>query len=296
MRDDSGVNEGDLASRFEEERPRLLAIAGRILGSPAGADDAVQEAWLRLAAADGEPDNLAAWLTTVTTRLCLDQLRSRRHATPTDDLSGLVAGLPQEADLAAGPEADAVLADQVDAAMLVVLHTLSPIERVAFVLHDLFGVPFDQVAATLGRSDAAVRQLASRARRRLRGADLEVERAQHREVVDAFLAAARGGDLPRLLSLLAPDAVIHADAVGAAMGADVRTGRDAVADRFNGARGAMAVTVDGWASAAWIHHREVKVAFLFTVTDGLITDIDMVADEASLGLMEISGTSNPHRG
>ena len=282
------VDESELAAAFEQERPRLLAIASRILGSPGGAEDAVQEAWLRLASGDRAPDNLAAWLTTVTTRLCLDQLRTRRHATPTGEL-------PEETDPAAGPEADVVLADQVEAAMLVVLHTLSPIERVAFVLHDLFGVPFDEVAATLDRSDAAVRQLASRARRRLRGADLGAERQQHREVVEAFLDAARGGDLARLLSLLAPDAAIHADAVGAAMGADVRAGREAVADRFNGTRGAMSVTVDGWANAAWIHHREVKVAFLFTVTDGLITDIDMVADEASLGLMEISGTSNPNR-
>ena len=293
MRDDSGVNESDLATRFEDERPRLLAIAGRILGSPAGAEDAVQEAWLRLVAAvsagstSEAPESLPAWLTTVTTRLCLDQLRTRRHATPTDQL-------PEAPDPTAGPEADAVLADQVDAAMLVVLHTLSPIERVAFVLHDLFGVPFDEVAATLGRSDAAVRQLASRARRRLRGADLEAERAEHREIVDAFLDAARGGNLPQLLALLAPEVKLHADAVGAAMGADVRAGRDAVADRFNGARGAMPVTVDGWANAAWIHHREVKVAFLFTVAHGLITDIDMVADEASLALMEISGTSNPN--
>lgn len=285
------VNQSELGVLFEAERPRLLAIAGRILGAPTGADDVVQEAWIRLAATvsdKGAPDNVAAWLTTVVTRLCLDQLRSRRHATPTDEL-------PEEPDPASGPEADAVLADRVDAAMLVVLHTLSPIERVAFVLHDLFGVPFDEVAATLGRSDAAVRQLASRARRRLRGADLEVERREHREVVDAFLDAARGGDLPKLLSLLAPGVQTHADAVGTAMGADVRVGREAVADRFNGARGAMAVTIDGWASAAWVHHRDVKVAFLFTVVDGLITDIDMVADGDSLGLMEISGTSNPNQ-
>jgi RNA polymerase sigma-70 factor (ECF subfamily) len=269
---------------FEAERPRLLAIASRILGSPAGAEDAVQEAWLRLSSAAEPPQNLAAWLTTVVTRLCLDQVRARRHVELSEDLVAT-----------SDPEADAMLADRVDAAMLVVLHTLSPLERVAFVLHDLFAVPFDEVAATLGRSEAATRQLASRARRRLRGADLEPERAQHREVVDAFLAAARGGDLPRLLELLAPDVAIHADEAGAAMGADVRTGREAVADRFNGVRGATPVTAGGWASAAWIHHREVKVAFLFTVADGVIIGIDMVADPVSLELLEISGTSNPHR-
>ncbi|WGL52677.1 sigma-70 family RNA polymerase sigma factor [Nocardioides sp. BP30] len=284
------MHESELSALFETERPRLLAIADRVLGSPAGAEDVVQEAWLRLASlpGSGTPDNVAAWLTTVVTRLCLDQLRSRRHVASTDEL-------PEQPDAASGPEADAVLADRVDAAMLVVLHTLSPIERVAFVLHDLFAVPFEEVAATLGRSEAAVRQLASRARRRLRGADLEAERREHRAVVDAFLAAARGGDLPRLLSLLAPGVALHADPAGASMGADVRTGQEAVADRFNGARGAMPVTVDGWANAAWVHHREVKVAFLFTVADGLITDIDMVADPASLDLMEISGTANPNR-
>lgn len=281
-----------IVDQFEAERPRLRAIATRILGSPAGADDVVQEAWLRLAAAESTPQNVAAWLTTVVTRLCLDQLRSRRRETPLDEVADRPAGLGVGGH---DPEADALLADRVDAALLVVLHTLSPIERVAFVLHDLFGVPFEEVAATLGRSEPAVRQLASRARRRLQGADLVEERREHRAVVDAFLAAARGGDLPRLLELLAPDAVIHADAAGAAMGADVRTGREAVADRFNGVRGAMPVTVDGWASAAWIHHREVKVAFLFTVVEGRITDIDMVADETALGVVDISGTSNPNR-
>jgi RNA polymerase sigma-70 factor (ECF subfamily) len=285
-----------ILEEYEAERPRLLAIATRILGGPSGAEDVVQEAWLRLTGVttgpDAEtPDNIAAWLTTVTTRLCLDQLRTRRHAFPSGELPELL----ETVDPVEGPEADAVLADRVDAAMLVVLHTLSPIERVAFVLHDLFGVPFDEVAQTLGRSPAAVRQLASRARRRLRGADVEADRREHRAVVDAFLEAARGGDLPRLVALLAPDAELHTDAAGAAMGAETRTGAAAVADRFNGARGAMNVAVDGWASAAWIHHRETKVAFLFTVVDGLITDIDMVADETSLALMEISGTSNPHR-
>lgn len=269
---------------FEAERPRLLAIAARILGSPAGAEDAVQEAWLRLSSTAEPPRSLPAWLTTVVTRLCLDQVRTRRHVELDDQLAA-----------ASDPEADAMLADRVDAAMLVVLHTLSPLERVAFVLHDLFAVPFDEVALTLGRSEAATRQLASRARRRLRGADLEAERTAHREVVDAFLAAARGGDLPRLLELLAPDVAIHADEAGAAMGVDVRTGRAAVADRFNGVRGAMPVTAGGWASAAWIHHREVKVAFLFTVAGGVITDIDMVADPVALELLDISGTSNPNR-
>jgi RNA polymerase sigma-70 factor (ECF subfamily) len=194
------------------------------------------------------------------------------------------------------PEADAVLADQVGAALLIVLETLSPAERVAFVLHDLFAVPFDDVAGVLGRSSAAVRQLASRGRRAVAGGDVETERRTHHEVVDAFLDAARGGDLGRLLSLLAPDAIMQADAAGVAMGTEpVYAGADAVAARFNGVRGAAPVTIDGWAAAAWVLHREVKVAFLFTVSEGLITGVDLVADPEMLGRMEVAIGGNPNR-
>jgi RNA polymerase sigma factor (sigma-70 family) len=275
-----------LARDFETERPRLRAIATRMLGSNAEADDVVQEAWLRLARTP-DVDNVPAWLTTVVSRLCLDQLRSRKRVESYD----APAPVPP-----VDPEADAVLADQVGAALLIVLETLSPAERVAFVLHDLFAVPFDDVAGVLGRSPAAVRQLASRGRRAVSGADVEAERRTHHEVVDAFLEAARGGDLARLLALLAPDAVMQADAAGIAMGTEpVYAGADAVAGRFNGVRGAAPVTIDGWSAAAWVHHRDVKVAFLFTVVDGLITGVDLVADPDVLGRMDVELGGNPSR-
>lgn len=274
----------ELAADFEAERPRLRAIAARMLGSHAEADDVVQEAWLRLARTP-DVDNTPAWLTTVVSRLCLDQLRSRKRVESYD------APAPQPP---VDPEADAVLADQVGAALLVVLETLSPAERVAFVLHDLFAVPFDDVASVLGRSPAAVRQLASRGRRAVAGSDVETERRTHHEVVDAFLDAARGGDLGRLLSLLAPDAIMQADAVGIAMGTEpVYAGADAVAARFNGVRGAAPVTIDGWTAAAWVHHREIKVAFLFTVVDGLITGVDLVADPDVISRMDVVVGRNP---
>jgi RNA polymerase sigma factor (sigma-70 family) len=275
-----------LARDFEAERPRLRAIATRMLGSNAEADDVVQEAWLRLARTP-DVDNVPAWLTTVVSRLCLDQLRSRKRVESYDT----PAPVPP-----VDPEADAVLADHVGAALLIVLETLSPAERVAFVLHDLFAVPFDDVAGVLGRSPAAVRQLASRGRRAVSGADVETERRTHHKVVDAFLEAARGGDLARLLALLAPDAVMQADAAGIAMGTEpVYAGADAVAARFNGVRGAAPVTIDGWSAAAWVHHRDVKVAFLFTVVDGLITGVDLVADPDVLGRMDVELGGNPSR-
>ena len=281
------------AAEFEVERPRLRAIAARMLGSNAEADDVVQEAWLRLARTP-DIDNTPAWLTTVVSRICLDQLRARKRVESYDAPAAALPGTPVD------PEADAVLADQVGAALLIVLETLSPAERVAFVLHDLFEVPFDDVAGVLGRSPAAVRQLASRGRRAVAGGgvdqEAEAERRTHHEVVDAFLEAARGGDLGRLLSMLAPDAIMQSDAAGIAMGTEpVYAGADAVAARFNGVRGAAPVTIDGWSAAAWVHHREVKVAFLFTVVDGLITGVDLVADPEILARMEVELGKNPAR-
>ena len=201
---------------FDAERPRLTSIAIRILGSGADADDVVQEAWLRLCRTD-DIDDLPAWLTTVVTRLCLDHLRKRRTRSE--------AETEAPADLGpVDPEADALLAETVGGAMQVVLDSLAPAERAAFVLHDVFGYPFDDISAILGRSGTAVRQLASRARRKVQGAPepvaAEAARAESRRVVDAFLAAARGGDLATLLSLLAPEAVMRADLVGQRMGTD----------------------------------------------------------------------------
>ncbi len=199
----------ELAERFEERRGRLRAVAYRMLGSPGEADDAVQEAWLRLGRTGGDGiDNLTAWLTTVVSRVCLDMLRSRasRREDPYGDQ-------PPELTAVGLPEDEAVLADSVGLALLVVLDTLGPAERVAFVLHDLFAVPFDRVAAVLDRSRPAAKKLASRARHKVRGTPVVpgAELDRHREVVEAFLSAARGGDLGALLDVLAPDVVRHAD-------------------------------------------------------------------------------------
>lgn len=271
-------------SEFAAERARLTTIATRILGSAADADDVVQEAWLRLSRA-GDIDELPAWLTTVVTRLCLDQLRRRR----TRELAEAEAtSLAAPAD----PESDAALADRVGDAMQVVLDTLNPAERAAFVLHDVFGYSFDEIAAVLGRSGTAVRQLASRARRKVQGvpepAEAPAERAESQRVVDAFLTAARGGDLPALLSLLAPDAVIRADLAGQAMGTDAAyEGAAAVAARFNGARGAMPVTIDGELGAAWLHRGVIKVAFVFHVGAGVVREIELIADPDVLTTMEV---------
>ena len=199
----------ELAERFEERRGRLRAVAYRMLGSLGEADDAVQEAWLRLSrTGDDGVDNLTAWLTTVVSRVCLDMLRSR--ASRREDPYGDDLPEPSADEL---PEDEAVLADSVGLALLVVLDALGPAERVAFVLHDLFAVPFDRVAAVLDRSRPAAKKLASRARHKVRGTPVVpgAELDRHREVVEAFLSAARGGDLGALLDVLAPDVVRHAD-------------------------------------------------------------------------------------
>ena len=291
MRQD-GVTTTEL-TEFNAERPRLTAIAVRILGSEADADDVLQEAWIRLSRADSI-DDLAAWLTTVVTRLCLDQLRRRRsrsavEAARVDD--------PAPVDAAA----DAVLAEMTGDAMQIVLDTLGPSERAAFVLHDVFGYPFDDVSAIMGRSGTAVRQLASRARHKVRGGPVpsasQTTRAESRRVVDAFLAAARGGDLATLLSLLAPDAVMRADLVGQAMGAaPVHAGAAAVAARFNGSTGAAPVTIDGDRGAAWIQAGSTRVAFVFHVRAGLVCEVEQIADPDVLATMDIVRVRAKSRG
>ncbi|HEY6032566.1 MAG TPA: sigma-70 family RNA polymerase sigma factor, partial [Gaiellaceae bacterium] len=229
------------AAEFERHRPHLQAVAYRMLGSRAEAEDALQEAWLKLSRADaGGVANMRGWLTTVVGRVCLDLLRARRARR--EDAVG--SWLPEPivvVDDGADPEYEAVVADSVGMALFVVLETLTPAERLAFVLHDMFAVPFSEIAEIAERSPDAVRQLASRARRRVRGAAPvpDPDLARQRKVVDAFLAAARGGDMATLLSLLAPDAVMRADLVGQQMGTEpVYEGAAAVAARFNGARGA----------------------------------------------------------
>ncbi len=270
---------------FEGERARLTAIAARILGSRAEADDVLQEAWLRLSRTT-YIDDPPAWLTTVVTRLCLDHLRKRRTRSQAETESHLEAA-PVD------PEADALLGEQVGYALQVVLDTLAPAERAAFVLHDLFGYPFDQISQTLGRSDAAVRQLASRARRKVQGApeppSERAARAESRRVVDAFLAAAHGGDLTTLLTLLAPGVVMRADLIGQELGTQSSyDGAEAVAARFDGGRGALPVDIDGEPGAAWILHRTVKVVFAFHVEGGLVHQIELIADPEILATLDVT--------
>jgi RNA polymerase sigma factor (sigma-70 family) len=280
-----------LAERFQAHRPHLRAVAYRMLGSAAEADDAVQEAWLRASRADpAGVDNLGGWLTTVVARVCLNQLRSRRSRpeAPLDDQAAELA------DGAADPEAEAVLADAVGPALLVVLDTLGPAERLAFVLHDLFAVPFQEVAAILGRSEAAARQLASRARRRVQGAEApEGDRARQRLVVEAFLAASREGDFEALLALLDPQVVVRADAAvtGTAAPRVVR-GAAAVASQALGfarrARFARLALVDGAVGLVVTPPGRPSLVLGFTIRRGRIAAIDILADPERLRRLDVA--------
>jgi RNA polymerase sigma factor (sigma-70 family) len=285
-----------LAKRFEENRPRLRAVAYRMLGSLSEADDAVQEAWVRLSRADtSSVENLGGWLTTVVGRVCLDMLRSRRsrREEPLDQHSGgRVPGPIVNREGAIDPEHEALLADSVGLALLVVLETLTPAERLAFVLHDMFAVPFAEISPIVGRSPNATKMLASRARRRVRGA-AEVpdsDPAHQREVVDAFLAASRGGDFGALLAVLDPDVVLRADGAAVRAGAsrEVRGAR-AVADTFFGrARFARPALVNGAIGAVWAPGGRPRVAFCFTVVGGKIVEIEVVADPARLSGLDLA--------
>ncbi len=277
----------DLTAAFEAERPRLRALAMRMLGSPVEADDALQEAWLRVAAAPTtEIDNPPGWLTTVVGRTCLDLLRARRRR----PAPGEIGDQDVVAPAAEQPAQEAELADSVGIAMLVVLETMSPGERLAFCLHDLFGTPFEEVGGILGRSPAAARQLASRGRRRLREPDgVADDRRRHGEVVDAFLAASREGDFARLISLLDPEATIVADPAAVEMGAAARLeGAQAVAERFaGGAKAAFEVVSEGYPAVAWWHRGEPKVVFSFTVEDGVVREIELLGDPATIALLDV---------
>ena len=273
---------GSIGERFERERPRLRSVATRMLGSASEADDVVQEAWLRMHTADaGAIEDLGAWGTTVVARICLDHLRSRtsRREEPLDEIASVET-------TSAGPEEVALTADGVSVAMAVVLESLGPAERVAFVLHDVFGVPFEEVAEVLGRSPAAARQLASRARRRVRhgsgGRDPDV--AERRRVVEAFLAASRGGDLGALVALLDPDVVLRSDAAAIGIGSPAEVlGAAEVADVFAGrARAARLADVDGEPALVWAQGGEPRVAFLLAIEDGRIAAVDIVADPDDL--------------
>lgn len=280
-----------LAKRFEEHRAHLQAVAYRILGSRAEADDAVQESWLRLSRSEvAGIENLGGWLTTVVARICLDMLRSRtsRREEPT----GVDPPEPDAGAFAGGdPENEAVLADSLGAALLAVLDTLSPAERVAFVLHDVFAIPFDEIGLVLGRSPNAAKQLASRARGRLQGSlpapDPDLPR--RRKVVDAFLAASRDGDFEALLAVLDPDIVLRADAEAVQMGApeEVR-GATAVARMFSGrALEAQPALVDGAAGVVWAPEGRPRVVWELSIANGTIARVDMLAAPATLAELDL---------
>ena len=276
-----------LARRFEASRPRLRAMAYRMLGSLSDADDAVQEGWLRAAGADSdEVANLEGWFTTIVARVCLDMLRSRksRREEPLDPDDAVVGG----------PEQEAMLADSVGLAMLVVLDKLPPAERVAFVLHDTFGLPFGEIAAITGRTPASARQLASRARRRIQGSEQPRPRlARQREVARAFMAAARGGDLGALIAVLDPDVVLRADAAASPSGVAVTIrGAAAVA---GGARAATArarygrvALINGTPGLVMAPRGRLVLALAFTYSGDKISQIDVIADPGRLETLDLA--------
>ena len=293
------MNENDwLAERFEENRTRLRAVAYRILGSLSEADDAVQESWLRLSRSDASDiENLGGWLTTVVARICLNMLRSRksRREEPLD--VHLPDPIISRGDTV-HPEHAALLADSVGLALFVVLETLAPDERLAFVLHDMFAVPFDEIAPIVGRSPAAARPLASRARRRVKGSVPvpDASFSRQREVVDAFLAAVRAADLDALLAVLDPDVVRHADHVVEAPGRmRVVRGARAVAEgalefsRFL-AEYARPATVNGTPGLVALDHAGRPLTVIgFTVTRGKIVEMDVFVDQARLRRLDVPG-------
>ena len=270
-----------LADRFEAARPRLRAVAYRMLGSATEADDAVQEAWLRLARTDSDSvDNLPAWLTTVVGRVCLDMLRARKSRRE----EPIGPHVPEP--VAGSAEEDAILADSVGFALLVVLNKLSPAERVAFVLHDMFDLPFEAIAPIVNRSAEATRQLASRARRRVRGTteDAPNDLDRQTEIVGAFLAASRDGNFEALLAMLDPDVVFRPDAAAMVMGGvtEIR-GAAGVANTFKGrARAARSELVDGAPAIAVITQGQLRVVLALTFANGKISDIEAIADPARI--------------
>jgi RNA polymerase sigma factor (sigma-70 family) len=278
------VDENDwLAERFEEQRPRLRAVAYRMLGSLTEADDAVQDAWLRLSRTDAdEIDNLGGWLTTVVGRECLHLLRTRRRRRETL-VESVPEGLPDPIISnveGVDPEQEALLADSVGLALMVILDSLSAAERLAFVLHDMFDLPFDEIAELVNRSPAAARQLASRARRRVRGADIPTtDLAEQREVIDAFYAAVNDGDFDSLVRALAPDVVLRAD-YGPDRPPTVHRGAETIAKMARQARGALRhpVLVNGLPGVLFTESGEPYAIYAFTIADGRIVEIDGIRD------------------
>jgi len=281
------VESVDTTEMFEAERPRLVGLASRVLGDHAEAQDVVQQAWLRLHATDAEIESLPAWLTTVTTRLCLDRLRSRTPV-PVEEV--------ESDQLATDPADDVALADTVGLALNVVLDRLTPRERVAFVLHDSFGFEFPTIAAVLDTTPVAARKLASRARAKVAQPHSE-DRLADWEVVDAFMAAAKNGDFDRLLQLLAPDAAVSADDAAILAGTPRQIeGRDDVATFFNGsARAALPVFVGDRPGSAWFHLGAAKVVFDFAVSNGQVHAITFRAAPEVLSQVVRRDGDQPHR-
>ena len=286
-----------LAEEFERTRGRLRDVAYRMLGSAGDAEDAVQETWLRLSRSDtSEVANLGGWLTTVTARVCLDMLRARKTRQTAATAAEEARPLHEDDD----PARDAVLADSLGSALLVVLETLAPAERVAFVLHDVFDLPFDEIARIIDRSEAATRQLASRARRRVQRKDAPINGGRAtRAVVDAFLSASRGGDLEALLAVLDPEVVLRVDELavrtaaaskwsgGLALEREVR-GAHGVASAFKGrARGAQRATIDDEPGAVWAPGGHVRSAFVFTLSGERIVALDIVMESDALSELDI---------
>jgi RNA polymerase sigma-70 factor (ECF subfamily) len=279
-----------LAERFEMHRGRMKAVASRMLGSSTEADDAVQEAWLRFSRSDTSSiENLGAWLTTVVSRVCLNMLQTRRSrpAVPIEaDLPDPGASPLPESD----PEQEAVLADSVGLALLVVLDTLTPAERVALVLHDMFGVPFEDIGPIVGRNATATRQLASRARRRLQShaAPDESDRLRQATLVEAFLAAARKGDFEGLVALLDPDVVLRTDETGVSLGAPAEVrGAEEAARFLQVARGARPALVDGVPAAVWMPGGHLRAVMHFTIRGDRIIAVDAVANEEDLSRIDL---------
>lgn len=287
---------GWLAQRFEENRGHLRAVAYRMLGSASEADDAVQEAWLRLSRSDADAiDNLGGWLTTVVSRVCLDMLRSRTSRKE-EALKVDVAAAGRNRIGRSDPEQETLMADSIGAALLIVLDRLDPAERLAFVLHDMFAVSFDEIASIVGRSTEATRQLASRARRRVQGAPTvpNTSLMEQRRVVDAFLSALRRGDFEGLVAVLDPNVVVRIDEAAARP-----AGPREIHGALNWAKGAIAFSrqlagiiqpmlVNGDVGLVWTPGEHVFRALRFTFADGKIASVDIVADPARLSELDLA--------
>jgi RNA polymerase sigma factor (sigma-70 family) len=273
-----------LAERFEAHRARLRAVAYQTLGSANEADDAVQEAWLRLSRSDADDiDNLGGWLTTVVARVCLNMLAARR-----DQPVGMHLPEPATSDGGIDPEADALLADSIGPALLVILHTLAPAERLAFILHDVFAVPFDDIAPIVGRSPAATRQLASRARRRVQGVAPAPDAGltQQRAIVEAFLAAARDGDFNGLLEALDPDVVVRSNGAEAVRGAAAVARRGLVGLRS--AQVTLPALINGTVGVINAAEGRPILLMAFTITDTKITAIDLTDNPSRIAETDLA--------